>query len=117
METNDITLRSNGIGANMKRFFNNESDDFFDNAEDLEDEDMDEEEFTAYIDEEDLMRLLEEQVAHIKLNQNLLKMAIAIAKTKLFWNYKSEKKQMNIVNNIYQYLKNIRSPQKLDEEE
>jgi len=101
----------------MKRFFNNESDDFFDNAEDLEDEEMDnEEEFTAYIDEEDLMRLLEEQVAHIKLNQNLLKMAIAIAKAKPFWNYRSEKKQMNIVNNIYQYLKNIRSPQ-LNEEE
>lgn len=100
----------------MKRFFNNESDDFFDKEQA---EELDEAELAAYIEEDELMELLEEHINNLGLNQDLLKVAVSLAESKWFWNWRTEASQMKVIERIYHSLREMRdhpNPKKEEKE-
>lgn len=99
--------------ANMtKRYFgddaNNEDDEQFSfdsyNEYDGEDHDYDEESNIAFIDSDGLVEIMHMDLAQSELNQHLLSKAIDVAKEGFFWRFKSNKKKLEEIKNIYSQL-------------
>lgn len=117
METDGTSISSDSLGAKyMKRFQNNEPDDFFDkdymgDIEDMTDDDDDDEtyeEFTSYLDESDLKALISSQIEEITDNrENNLILAINLAQNKLLWKFYTEKMQMASIKRIFNELMEI----------
>lgn len=98
----------------MKRFYNDDPDEFFENTNSEDHEDLDEdeiheidEEFMNFIDEERLVEVIHAHVDNSLSKDNILDLAVQIAEKRLFWRFYSRKHQLNIVRNTYQELLDI----------
>jgi len=99
----------------MKRFFNEEDDNFFNSDEEINeleefDIEMDDEEtFATFISQQAILGAVEEEMNGIALNQELLLAAINLAKDRPFWDFRTLKNQLNVIETIYLTLLEIRS--------
>jgi len=104
----------------MKRFFN-EDDNFFNNEEeeinnDLDEFDMDDEEtFAAFISKQAIIEAMEGEIGEAALNQELLIVAVDLAKQRPFWNLRTLKNQTKIIENFFRLLLEIRNSTLKDE--
>ena len=90
----------------VERFFNNEDDEQFHFEDDtFEDEYQEVEgEAIAYVDSEDLISMMNMEIAQSELSHHLLSKAIEIAKQSFFWSFRSTTSKMKEIKKIYQEL-------------
>lgn len=81
---------------------NEEVDNFFDNNGDDDDEDFDEDENFDDFDE-----MISIDLTNININQKIMETAISIAEKTWFWNFRSLNKRLEILEKIYQRLRNM----------
>ena len=102
----------------MKRFFNNEEpDENFFNLEEEEEYifgDEDEEIISAYIDKQDLINVMNIDIAESELNQNLLAQAIKISERNILWKFLSNKTKIKSLQTTYDELKKIISTEMVE---
>lgn len=98
----------------MKRFYNDDPDEFFDNTDNEDQEGPSEEEmreideeFVNFIDEERLVEVIHAHIDNSLSKDNILALAIQIAEKRLFWRFYSCKHQLNVVRKTYQELLDI----------
>lgn len=89
----------------MERFYNNEDDEQSQFEDDnFEDEYEEGEEAIAYVDSDDLISMMNMEIAQSELNQHLLSQAIGIAKQSFFWRFRSTETKLKEIKKIYQEL-------------
>lgn len=89
----------------MKRYYDNDSDDEKDPY--FEPEDNEENDAIAYIDQQNVIDVMNIDLAQSDLNQKLLAKAIRIARQNWLWFFKSVDNKISDIEKIYQQLTKI----------
>ena len=107
MEENVQPLQRNSVRSNMvERFYNNEDDEQFSFEDDTFEDEYEETEgdAIAYVDSDDLISMMNMEIAQSELSHHLLSKAIEIAKQSFFWSFRSTATKMKEIKKIYQDL-------------
>lgn len=85
----------------MKRYYENEDDDEFLYGEDGHFGDPDgQQTFNGFVDQQDIMNVMQFDLSQIELNQYVLDKAVEIAASSFWWKFKSAAKRLEEINLI-----------------
>lgn len=102
----------------MERYYSDDDDEkdepFFDTDDD--DDDGDGEETIAYIDNDDMITVMQMELARTELNQKLLDRAILLAEKAWFWQFRSNEYKTKQISRIYQNFLSLTESNRAEEE-
>jgi hypothetical protein len=100
----------------MKRFFNydEEPEEHFFGIEGEQFFGEDDEIISAYIDKEDIISVMNMDIAESELNHNLLMQAIKVSEKSMFWKFLPEKYKVENIKSVYDKLKKVVSTEITD---
>ncbi len=104
MEKDVCPIQRTKLRFKMERFFNDDDENApeFQFQDDMFDEDEGEEDGTiAYIDKNDLLEVMQLDLAQTELSNNLLSKAVEIAEKNFFWKFRGAEHKMNQIESIY----------------
>lgn len=108
----------------MKRFYDDEPDKerepFFGSNDDDDDDDDYNEETIAFIDQQGMVDMMQMDLAHTELNQQLIDKAINVAKQSWLWGFRSaafKVKEIEVIYNSLLKLTEKKEPPKEEEED
>lgn len=117
MEKNDLSIQCGHVRGNnkMKRFFNDEEpEEHFFSLEGEQFFGEDEDIISAFIDKEDIINVMNMDIAESELNHNLLMQAIKVSEKSMFWKFLPEKHKIESIKSIYEKLKKVVSTEITD---